>query len=72
MEHVKAMTIKQLISKLQTFENDNRIVMVLRYGSGDLYPITSKNWKVYEAGEVFFPNTSVLNENEPALCISVI
>ena len=66
-----AITVGELKEKLKNYD-DNLIVVVMRDSSGDLHPITAKDWKKYKAGQVYFPNDTVTNENEPGLRISFI
>jgi hypothetical protein len=51
---------------------DNLILFVMRGANLHSYPITKDNWKVYEAGEIFFENATVTNQEEPGLRISII
>jgi hypothetical protein len=36
------------------------------------YPITKENWKIYEAGEVFYENNTVTNQEELGLRLLVV
>jgi hypothetical protein len=66
-----AITVGELKEKLKNYD-DNLIVMVMRDANCDLYPITAEDWGEYKAGQVYFPNDTVTNENEPGLRISLI
>ena len=71
MVKAKAITVGEMKEKLKAYD-DNLIVCILRDGSGDLYPITPKGWRVYGPGEAYFPNTTVSNENQPAVMLGSI
>lgn len=71
MDAVTALTVSELIERLKKYDG-NKIVVILRDGNSCLYPITAEDWSEYKAGEVYFANTDVVNQNEPGLCISVI
>lgn len=70
-EEETAITLGELKKSLEDYP-DNLILFVMRGANLHSYPITKKNWKVYGAGEVFFENVTVANQNEPGLRISII
>lgn len=69
---MKAITVDEMIKELQKYEG-NRILCILRDGSGDLYPITKENWCEYKSSEeYYFPNSTVSNDDQPAIRIGTI
>jgi len=71
MENETAITLGEFRKALESYP-DNLILFVMRGANLHSYPITKENWKVYEAGEVFFENTTVTNQEEPGLRISIV
>ena len=67
----RAITVGELKEKLEAYDN-NLIVCVMRDADAELYPITVDDWRTYGPGEVFFPNTTVSNEDQPAIRIGMI